>query len=103
MKFETILYDVQDEVLTITLNRPERLNAWTRQMLQDLLAAFDVADADDGIGAIVLTGAGRAFCAGADVSGGAETFNASAKSDQVASDSTTRVPRDGLYSALGVV
>ena len=57
MKFETILYDVEDEVLTITLNRPERLNAWTRQMLQDLLAAFDVADADDGIGAIVLTGA----------------------------------------------
>lgn len=75
MKFETILYDVKDEVLTITLNRPERLNAWTRQMLQDLLAAFDVADADDGIGAIVLTGAGRAFCAGADLSaGGGQTF-----------------------------
>ena len=75
MKFETILYDVQDEVLTITLNRPERLNAWTRQMLQDLLAAFDVADADDSIGAIILTGAGRAFCAGADLSaGGGQTF-----------------------------
>ena len=63
MKFETILYEVQDEVLTITLNRPERLNAWTRQMLQDLLTAFDSADADDSIGAIILTGAGRAFCA----------------------------------------
>ena len=50
MKFETILYEVRDEVLTITLNRPERLNAWTRQMLQDLLAAFDSADDDDGIG-----------------------------------------------------
>ena len=65
MKFETILYEVRDEVLTITLNRPERLNAWTRQMLQDLLAALDSADADDGIGAIILTGASRAFCAGA--------------------------------------
>ncbi len=70
MKFETILYDVRDEILTITLNRPDRLNAWTRQMLSDLLAAFDAADADDNVGAVVITGAGRGFCAGADLSGG---------------------------------
>ncbi len=70
MKFETILYDVKDEILTITLNRPDRLNAWTRQMLSDLLAAFDAADADDNVGAVVITGAGRGFCAGADLSGG---------------------------------
>ena len=70
MKFETILYEVKDEILTITLNRPDRLNAWTLQMLNDLLTAFDHADADDGIGAIVITGAGRGFCAGADLSEG---------------------------------
>lgn len=74
MKFETILYEVEDEILTITLNRPDKLNAWTRQMLQDLLAAFDLADSDDDIGAIVITGAGRGFCAGADLSAGGETF-----------------------------
>ncbi len=70
MKFETILYDVKDEILTITLNRPDRLNAWNRQMLDDVLTAFDHADADDDIGAVVVTGAGRGFCAGADLSGG---------------------------------
>ena len=70
MKFETILYEVKDEILTITLNRPDRRNAWTLQMLNDLLTAFDHADADDGIGAIVITGAGRGFCAGADLSEG---------------------------------
>ena len=75
MKFETILYDVKDEILTITLNRPDRLNAWNNQMLNDLLAAFDEADADDNVGAIVITGAGRGFCAGADLSGaGGSTF-----------------------------
>lgn len=70
MKFETILYEVKDEILTITLNRPDRLNAWSRQMLSDLLAAFDHADTDDDVGAVVITGAGRGFCAGADLSGG---------------------------------
>jgi enoyl-CoA hydratase/carnithine racemase len=75
MKFETILYDIKDEILTITLNRPDRLNAWNNQMLNDLLAAFDEADADDNVGAIVITGAGRGFCAGADLSGaGGSTF-----------------------------
>ena len=75
MKFETILYEVKDDILTITLNRPDRLNAWNNQMLNDLLAAFDEADADDDIGAIVITGAGRGFCAGADLSGaGGSTF-----------------------------
>ncbi|MGI9233360.1 MAG: enoyl-CoA hydratase-related protein [Woeseiaceae bacterium] len=70
MEFETLLYDVKDEILTITLNRPDRLNAWNRQMLSDMLAAFDAADADDDVGAVVITGAGRGFCAGADLSGG---------------------------------
>lgn len=74
MKFETILYDVKNEILTITLNRPDRLNAWNRQMLSDLLTALDRADEDDNVGAVVITGAGRGFCAGADLSGGGSTF-----------------------------
>lgn len=79
MKFETILYDVRDEILTITLNRPDKLNAWTGQMLQDLLAAFDMSDADDEIGAVVITGAGRGFCAGADLSAGGASFQRAGK------------------------
>jgi enoyl-CoA hydratase/carnithine racemase len=75
MEFEQIRYDVADGVLTITLDRPERLNAWTPVMSRELIAAFDRADADDEVRAIVITGAGRAFCAGADLAGGGETFD----------------------------
>ena len=73
--FETILYDVEDGIATFTLNRPERLNAFTNQMMTDLIAAFDLTDADDAVKAVIVTGAGRGFCAGADLSGGADTFN----------------------------
>jgi enoyl-CoA hydratase/carnithine racemase len=66
MDYEQILAETSDGVLTITLNRPERLNAWTAQMGLELRAAFDRADGDDEVRAIVLTGAGRGFCAGAD-------------------------------------
>jgi enoyl-CoA hydratase/carnithine racemase len=75
MAYEQIATDVADRILTITLNRPERLNAWTATMCRELMAAFDEADADDGIGAVIVTGAGRGFCAGADLAGGGETFN----------------------------
>lgn len=75
MKYEQILYDVDDNILTITLNRPDKLNAFTNQMLNELVNAFDRADADDDIRAIIITGAGRGFCAGADLSGGEETFD----------------------------
>ncbi len=67
MSYETILTDVRDGVLVITLNRPERLNAWTYQMGGELNAAVKAANADDDINAMVLTGAGRGFCAGADI------------------------------------
>ncbi|HEX5852205.1 MAG TPA: crotonase/enoyl-CoA hydratase family protein [Solirubrobacteraceae bacterium] len=67
--------DVAENVLTITLNRPERLNAWTGQMGAELMAAFDRADADDDVRAVIVTGAGRGFCAGADLAGGGETFD----------------------------
>ena len=65
MTFETILYDVEDGVLTITLNRPDRLNAFNNEMRDEVITALDMADADDDVKAIIFTGSGRAFCAGA--------------------------------------
>ena len=72
--YEAIRYEVQDGVLTITLNRPERLNAFNGQMSAEMMDAFDRADGDDDIRAIILTGEGRGFCAGADLSSGGDTF-----------------------------
>ena len=66
--FETLLYSVADGIATLTLNRPEKMNAFTPQMRDDLVAAFDATDADDAVRVVIITGAGRAFCAGADLS-----------------------------------
>jgi enoyl-CoA hydratase/carnithine racemase len=90
MEFEQILYEVEDHVLTITLNRPERLNAFTPTMGRELIAALDAADADDSVRAIVVTGAGRGFCAGADLEAGGSTFDWSER--HAAGE---EVPRDG--------
>jgi len=65
--FETLLYDVEDGIATITLNRPDRMNAFTPEMMRDLIAVFDVTDADDSVRVVIVTGAGKAFCAGADL------------------------------------
>ncbi len=67
MGFETITYDVADGVATVTLNRPDRLNAWTRQMEGEVRQAMERAGADAAVRCIILTGAGRGFCAGADM------------------------------------
>ncbi len=75
MSSEHTRTDLADNVLTITLDRPDRLNAYTETMQRELLEAFDRADADDDVRAVVVTGAGRAFCAGADLSGGESTFD----------------------------
>lgn len=75
MNFEQIAYAVDERILTITLNRPERMNACTVQMYDELIAAFDRADADDEVKAIIVTGAGKAFCAGADLERGADTWS----------------------------
>jgi enoyl-CoA hydratase/carnithine racemase len=75
MEFEQILTQVDDGVMTITLNRPDRLNAWTAMMGRELTAAFDLADGDDDVRAVVITGAGRGFCAGADLAAGGDTFD----------------------------
>jgi enoyl-CoA hydratase/carnithine racemase len=79
--FQTLLYDVDDGIATITLNRPEKMNAFTAQMRDDLVAAFDASDADDAVRAVIVTGAGRAFCAGADLSAGGRTFDYQARAD----------------------
>ena len=79
MAYQTIKYDVADQILTITLNRPDKLNAFNATMMTELIAAFDQADADDNVRAIIVTGEGRAFCAGADLSSGADTFDRDAK------------------------
>ncbi len=89
MEFEQIRYEVADAVLTITLNRPDRLNAFTPRMLEELLRAFDSADADDDVRAVIVTGAGRGFCAGADLEAGGSTF------DYRARGLDDDVPRDG--------
>jgi enoyl-CoA hydratase/carnithine racemase len=73
--FETLIYDVQDGVATVTLNRPDKLNAFNTQMMADMMAVFDQTDADDAVRCVIVTGAGRAFCAGADLSAGGETFD----------------------------
>jgi enoyl-CoA hydratase/carnithine racemase len=75
MDFEHIAVEVADGIQTITLNRPDRLNAFTGRMGDELVAAFDAADADDAVRAVIVTGAGRGFCAGADLGGGGDTFD----------------------------
>jgi enoyl-CoA hydratase/carnithine racemase len=89
LDFEQIRYEVADGVLTITLNRPDRLNAFTETMMNELIAAFDASDADDDVRAVIVTGEGRAFCAGADLAKGGETFDWRERA--AAGD----VPRDG--------
>src|SRR3989454_11768395 len=75
MPFGEIRYEVADGVCTVTLNRPDRLNAVTATMLGELGEAWDRADADDAVRAVIVTGAGRAFCAGADLGAGGATFD----------------------------
>ena len=94
-EFTSIAYEVEGPVLTITLDRPDKLNAFTVPMMYELLEAFDRADADDNVRAIIVTGRGRGFCAGADLSGGASTFDHVATGDQSGEPSRYDAPRDG--------
>jgi enoyl-CoA hydratase/carnithine racemase len=87
--YRTIRLDVHDRVATITLDRPDHLNAFTNTMRRELIDAFDHTDADDSVRAVVVTGSGRGFCAGADLRGGEGTF------DEYASRDEHSVPRDG--------
>jgi enoyl-CoA hydratase/carnithine racemase len=89
MEYEQIRYEIADQVLTITMNRPDRLNAWTPTMLHELLDAFDRADGDDDVRVVIITGAGRGFCAGADLEAGGSTFDYRERGVE------DEVPRDG--------
>lgn len=74
MEYTEIIYNVADSVATVTLDRPDRLNAFTLTMMREVIDVFDQIDADDDVRAVIVTGSGRGFCAGADLSGGGETF-----------------------------
>ncbi len=89
MAYNTIRYDVESGVATITLSRPGKLNAYTAEMMSELIDAFDRVDADDDVRAVVVTGEGKAFCAGADISEGVDGF-------KVGVDSGLRTPDGGV-------
>jgi len=94
--FSTLTLAVDDGIATLTLNRPEKLNAFTAQMRTELIAAFDATDADDAVRAVIVTGAGRAFCAGADLSTGGQTFDYAARQDALREEAKVGdVYRDG--------
>jgi enoyl-CoA hydratase/carnithine racemase len=87
MEFEQITTERRDGVIVLTLNRPDRLNAWTPRMNAELTDAIEAADADESVGAVVVTGAGRGFCAGADIEA---IFAAQLEGDETVARSTVR-------------
>src|SRR3954469_9634206 len=93
MAYEQILREQRDDVVLLTLNRPDKLNAWTPQMSGELTDAIEAADADASVGAVVVTGAGRGFCAGADVSA---VFDAQLSGSSGTAPSTPVRPRDWI-------
>ena len=100
--FETIITDVADGIFTLTLNRPDRMNAFTPQMMAEMCAAFDMADADDAVRAVIVTGAGKAFCAGADLAGGGATFDYAKRPDKLEQGSPIRDDGSVDYDHPGV-
>ena len=84
VNFNTITTEVSDGIFTLTLNRPDRMNAFTGEMMQEMVSAFDIADADDAVRAVIVTGSGdRAFCAGADLGAGGDTFDYKKRADRM--------------------
>ena len=107
MAYNTLLWEVEDRVLTLTLNRPDQLNSFTVEMAHELIAAFERASEDDGVGAIVVTGAGRAFCAGMDLSADGNVFGLDESQTPTMADMHDRlddpVIRDGVRDTGGRV
>lgn len=100
--FETIITDVADGIFTLTLNRPDRMNAFTPKMMAEMCAAFDLADADDAVRAVIVTGAGKAFCAGADLGAGGATFDYAKRPDRLEQGSPVRADGSVDYDHPGV-
>lgn len=105
MDFTQIRLAVADGIATITLSRPDKLNAFTGTMMTELIAAFDATDADDAVRAVIVTGDGRAFCAGADLSAGAATFDYEAlgSASPMRADGTTDYGHDAVRDGGGRV
>jgi len=107
MAYNTLLWEVEDRVLTLTLNRPDQMNAFTVEMAHELISAFERASEDDGVGAIVVTGAGRAFCAGMDLSADGNVFGLDESQTPTMADMRDRlddpVIRDGVRDTGGRV
>jgi enoyl-CoA hydratase/carnithine racemase len=100
--YQHILCAVEDGIMQITLNRPEKLNAYTATMGAELAQAFDAADADDAVRVVLVTGAGRGFCAGADMSAGAAAFDTTSAEGSV-SFGDVSTPRQGRSGGAGMV
>jgi enoyl-CoA hydratase/carnithine racemase len=100
--FDTIITDVAGGIFTLTLNRPDRMNAFTPQMMAEMIAALDVADADDAVRAIIVTGAGKAFCAGADLGAGGATFDYAERPDRLEQESPVRADGSVDFDHPGV-
>ncbi|MED5551260.1 MAG: crotonase/enoyl-CoA hydratase family protein [Actinomycetota bacterium] len=98
-EFETLRYEIEDQVLTLTMNRPERLNAFNSRMQGEFLEALDHADADDQIRTVIVTGEGRGFCAGADLGKGAETFDYDNQTEEAKADRASNEGRQGNSNA----
>ena len=99
MQYQTIRYEVGNGIATITLARPDKLNAFTQSMMEDMLDAFDWIDGDDDVRAVIVTGEGRAFCAGSDLSAGPDTF--ASGSDLVRPDGSLDYSADGARDGGG--
>ena len=101
--FTTITTDISEGILTITLNRPDRMNAFTGEMMKEMVAAFDIADADDAVRAVIVTGSGeRAFCAGADLAAGDDTFDYTKRPERLEQGSPLRDDGSVDFSHPGV-
>ena len=94
-EFKTLHYEIADHTLTLTMNRPERLNAFNSQMQREFLEALDHADSDDEIRVVIVTGEGRGFCAGADLEKGAETFDYDSQTEEAKSERASNEGRQG--------
>src|SRR5690606_1968 len=107
MAYNTLLWEVEDRVLTLTLNRPDQMNAFTVEMAHELIDAFERASEDDAVGAIVVTGAGRAFCAGMDLSASGNVFGLDESQTPTLADLHDRLDdpaiRDGVRDTGGRV
>jgi enoyl-CoA hydratase/carnithine racemase len=100
MSYEHITYELSDAILTVTLNRPDKLNAYTAIMGQELEDAFLRADEDDAVRVIIVTGAGRGFCAGADISGGANAFDTRSGNTAMFAGTRPRSSGGGFVQAI---